>query len=43
MLDPYRISGLDAAMADAIAVKLLPAPLTKEQLGELFQVPPRGK
>jgi NitT/TauT family transport system substrate-binding protein len=43
MLDPYRISGLDAAMADAIAVKLLPAPLTKEQLGELFQVPPRAK
>jgi len=24
MLDPYRVSGLDAVMADAIAVKLLP-------------------
>ena len=41
MLDPYRISGLDAAMAEAVAGKFLPAPLTKEQLAELFQVPKR--
>jgi NitT/TauT family transport system substrate-binding protein len=41
MLDPYRISGLDAAMAEAVAGKFLPAPLSKEQLAELFQVPKR--
>ncbi len=43
MLDPYRVSGLDAVMSDAISLKLLQAPLTKEQLAELFQVPRRGK
>jgi NitT/TauT family transport system substrate-binding protein len=43
MLDPYRVSGLDAVMSDAISLKLLQAPLTKEQLAELFQVPQRGK
>jgi NitT/TauT family transport system substrate-binding protein len=41
MLDPYRISGLDALMAEAVKVKMLQAPLTKQQLGELFQVPAR--
>ncbi len=41
MLDPYRISGLDAAMAEAVAGKFLPAPLSKEQLADLFRVPPR--
>jgi ABC-type nitrate/sulfonate/bicarbonate transport system substrate-binding protein len=34
-----RISGLDAVMADGVANKYLAAPLTKEQLGQLFQVP----
>jgi NitT/TauT family transport system substrate-binding protein len=43
MLDPYRVSGLDAVMSDAISLKLLQAPLTNEQLAELFQVPQRGK
>src|SRR2546421_204213 len=43
MLDPYRVSGLDAVMSDAISLKLLQAPLTKEQLAELFQVPQRGR
>ena len=39
---PARIiSGLDAAMAEAVAGKFLPAPLSKEQLAELFQVPKR--
>jgi len=41
MLDPYRVSGLDAAMAEAVAGRFLPAPLSKEQLAELFQVPKR--
>jgi NitT/TauT family transport system substrate-binding protein len=33
-----HISGLDAVMADGIAYKYLSAPLSKEQLAELFQV-----
>lgn len=36
---PDRIEGLDAAMADAVAFKFLPAPLTKEQLSRLVLVP----
>jgi NitT/TauT family transport system substrate-binding protein len=43
MLDPYRVSGLDAVMQDAVALKLLREPLTKEQLAELFQVPKQAK
>lgn len=42
-LDPDRIQGLDAVMADAIATKFLSAPLSKEQLAEFFQVPPKKK
>jgi len=34
-----RISGLDAVMADGVANRYLAAPLTREQLGALFQVP----
>jgi NitT/TauT family transport system substrate-binding protein len=34
-----RISGLDTVMADGVANKYLTAPLSKEQLGQLFQVP----
>ena len=32
-----RLSGLDTAMADAVTMKFLPAPLTKEQQDELFK------
>ena len=42
-LDPFRISGLDAVMSDAVQVKLLSQPLSKEQVGELFQVPARNR
>jgi ABC-type nitrate/sulfonate/bicarbonate transport system substrate-binding protein len=38
-LDPGRITGLDEAMADAVAFKFLVEPLTMDQLGELIQVP----
>jgi NitT/TauT family transport system substrate-binding protein len=38
-LDPYRIEGLDGVMEDAISLKFLKEPLSKEQLTELFQVP----
>jgi ABC-type nitrate/sulfonate/bicarbonate transport system substrate-binding protein len=36
-LRPNRLSGVEQAMADAIALKFLAAPLGKEQLGEFFQ------
>jgi len=32
-----RFSGIDDAMADAVSLKFLPAPLTKAQLDELFK------
>lgn len=35
-----RLSDLDAVMADAVALKFLDKPLSKEQLAELIQVPP---
>src|SRR5690348_2774537 len=42
MLDPYKISGLDALMQDAIDFKFLKQPLSKEQIAALFQVPSRS-
>jgi ABC-type nitrate/sulfonate/bicarbonate transport system substrate-binding protein len=36
---PDRIEGLDLAMADAVAFKYIPAPLTSEQLKQLVLVP----
>ena len=41
VMSPDRVSGLDAIMADAVTFKTLAAPLTKEQLAELIQIPPR--
>jgi NitT/TauT family transport system substrate-binding protein len=32
-----RLSGIDEAMADAVSLKFLPAPLTKPQRDELFK------
>ncbi|MBK8739213.1 MAG: ABC transporter substrate-binding protein [Betaproteobacteria bacterium] len=37
-----RLSGLDAAMADAVSLRYLPAPLTREQQDELFKHYVRG-
>jgi NitT/TauT family transport system substrate-binding protein len=37
-----RLSGLEAAMADAVSLKFLPAPLTKDQQEELFRYYARG-
>jgi NitT/TauT family transport system substrate-binding protein len=34
---------LDGAIRDAVSLKFLDKPLTKEQLTELFQIPPRRK
>jgi NitT/TauT family transport system substrate-binding protein len=40
-LDPDTIVGLDTIVDDAVALKYTQAPLTKDQLGELIQIPPR--
>jgi NitT/TauT family transport system substrate-binding protein len=37
-----RLSGLDEAMADAVSMKFLPAPLTKAQQDDLFKYYARG-
>jgi hypothetical protein len=34
-----RIVGMDAIMAEAIATKFIPAPLTKDQIAELVRTP----
>ena len=38
-LAPGRVEGIDAIMADAVAGKFIPAPLTGEQVKELIQIP----
>jgi len=41
LVDPDQIHGLDSLMAEAVSLKFIPAPLTKEQLAELVQISPR--
>ena len=43
LLDPDEIRGLDVIIPEAVALKYTTAPLTKEQLGELIQIPLRKK
>ena len=40
-INPDRIVGLDSIVNDAVDLKFTAAPLTKEQLAELVQIPPR--
>jgi NitT/TauT family transport system substrate-binding protein len=40
-VDPDQIVGLDTIVPDAVALKYTAAPLTKEQLDTLIQIPPR--
>jgi len=40
-IDPDKVVGLDSIVQDAVALKFTAAPLTKEQLTELIQIPPR--
>ena len=40
-VDPDRISGLEEVMADAVKFKFIPAPLSKDDLGELIRIPER--
>ena len=41
LLDPDKISGLDALVKEAVNLKFIDKPLTEKQLGELIQIPPR--
>ena len=36
-----KMADLDGAIADAVKLKFLDAPLTKEQVAEFLQIPPR--
>ena len=40
-VDPDKVVGLDTIVPDAVALKFTATPLTKEQLAELIQIPPR--
>jgi len=40
-IEPDKITGLDTIVNDAVTLKFTPTALTKEQLGELIQIPPR--
>jgi NitT/TauT family transport system substrate-binding protein len=40
-IDPDKVVGLESIVHDAVALKFTTAPLTKEQLAELIQIPPR--
>jgi len=40
-VDPDRLVGLDTIVPDAVVLKFTAAPLTKSQLAELIQIPPR--
>jgi NitT/TauT family transport system substrate-binding protein len=40
-IEPDTIIGLDVIVKDAVALKFTAAELTREQLGELIQIPPR--
>jgi NitT/TauT family transport system substrate-binding protein len=40
-VDPNRISGIDDVMTDAVTYKYMSAPLSKQQLDELIQIPER--
>jgi NitT/TauT family transport system substrate-binding protein len=43
LIDPDEIKGIDALVKEAVNLKFIPAELTREQLAELIQIPPRRK
>lgn len=43
LVDPDRISGLDALVKEAVNLKFIDKPLTQQQLAELIQIPPRKR
>jgi NitT/TauT family transport system substrate-binding protein len=42
-MQPDRVSGIDAVMSDAVDFKFMPAALSKEQIAEVVQIPPRAQ
>jgi NitT/TauT family transport system substrate-binding protein len=40
-IEPDKIVGLDQIVKDAVDLKFTTAPLTKDQLAELIQIPPK--
>jgi NitT/TauT family transport system substrate-binding protein len=38
-----KFADLDGAIADAVKLKFIEKPLTKDQIAELLQIPPRKK
>ncbi len=41
LVNPDAIHGLDTLIAEAVTLKFIPTPLTKEQIAKLIQIPPR--
>jgi NitT/TauT family transport system substrate-binding protein len=41
-LSPDQLSGVDATMAEAVNLKFLEKPLTKDELAEFVKIPARG-
>jgi NitT/TauT family transport system substrate-binding protein len=41
LVDPDKISGVDALVKEAVNLKFIDKPLTQQQLAELIQIPPR--
>jgi len=41
LVDPDKISGIDALVKEAVTLKFIDKPLTEQQLKELIQIPPR--
>ena len=41
LVNPDEIHGLDSLTSEAVNLKFIPAPLSKEQIAELIQIPPR--
>ena len=41
LVNPDQIHGLDTLIPEAVNLKFIPAPLSKEQIVELIQIPPR--
>ncbi|MFY9599374.1 MAG: ABC transporter substrate-binding protein [Pseudolabrys sp.] len=41
LVNPDQIQGLDTLIPEAVNLKFIPTPLSKEQVAELIQIPPR--
>ena len=41
LVNPDQIHGLETMVPEAVNLKFIPAPLSKEQIAELIQIPPR--